>query len=100
MEQIGLRETIEALREELSEAMESGGDAEIQFPVGAVELEVNVGVTRTAEAKGGVRFWVVELGGGGSRATESLQKITVRLDPPVDRTGAPVKVSRRLDRKP
>ena len=100
MEQIGLRETIEALREELSAAMVSGADAEIQFPVGEVELEVNVGVTRTADAKGGVRFWVLELGAGGSRASESVQRITVKLEPPVDRTGAPVKVARRLDRKP
>jgi Trypsin-co-occurring domain 2 len=100
MEQIGLKETIEALRAELSAAVESGSDAEIQFPVGEVQLEVNVGVTRTADAKGGVRFWVLELGGGGSRATESLQKISVTLEPPVDRTGAPVKVTRRLDRKP
>jgi hypothetical protein len=100
MEQIGLRETIEALRDELSAAMASGKDAEIQFPVGEVQLEVNVGVTRTAEAKGGVRFWIVELGGGGSRASESLQKVTVRLEPPVDRSGAPVKVTRHLDRKP
>jgi NTP-dependent ternary system trypsin peptidase co-occuring protein len=100
VDQIGLRETIEALRDELSAAMESGREAEIQFPVGEVQLEVNVGVTRTAEAKGGVRFWVIELGGGGSHATEALQKITVTLEPPVDRTGAPVKVARSLDRKP
>jgi Trypsin-co-occurring domain 2 len=100
METIGLSETIGALRAELAAAAAMARDADIQFPVGGVQLEFHFGVTKTGEGKAGVKFWVVELGGGGSYASESIQTVTVTLDPPVDRTGQPVKVSRDYDQRP
>ena len=52
MERIGLADSIQALRAELSEAMlKAEGDA-IQFPVGEVHLDFQVGVTKDAKAKG------------------------------------------------
>jgi Trypsin-co-occurring domain 2 len=100
VERIGLAETVAALRAELAVAVAAGADEEIQFPVGPVELEFHVGVTKSAEGKGGLRFWVLELGGGGSRATETVQKLTVTLEPPVDAAGERVRVHRGLDQKP
>jgi hypothetical protein len=91
--EIGLRETIDALRAELTAARAEAADAEVQFPVAGVQLEFHVGVTRSAEGKGGVKFWVLELGGGGSYARETIQKVVVTLGPPVDRAGVPVKVA-------
>lgn len=100
MDRIGLREAIQALRSELIEATAEATDQPIQFPVGSVQLEFQVGVTRDARADGKVRFWVLELGGGGGYQDQSVQKVTVNLEPPVDLEGRPVKVYRRSSSKP
>jgi Trypsin-co-occurring domain 2 len=100
VEKIGLAETIDALRSELAAAVEKAQGQEIQFPIASVQLEFQVGVTWDTEAKAGVRFWVLELGAGGSYANESVQKVTLNLEAPVDAEGRAVKVTRRLQQKP
>ena len=96
---VGLADAVDALRAELSEAMARARDQEIQFPVGEIQVEFQIGVTREAEGKAGLKVWVLELG-GGSYTRESVQKITVSLEPPVTADGQRVKVHRDLDRKP
>jgi hypothetical protein len=91
--EIGLGETIDALRAELAAAVERARDTDIQFPVAGVQLEFHVGVKKEGEGTAGVKFWVLELGAGGSYARESIQTVTVTLGAPVDRSGSPVKVS-------
>ena len=98
--EIGLVEVIDAVRSELVEAQARGADREVQFPVGAVQLEFQVGVTREATGNGKLRVWVLELGGGARYERESVHTVTVNLEAPVDREGRPVKVSRRSPRKP
>ncbi len=100
MEKIGLVETIDALRSELAAAVEKARGQEIQFPIGSIQLEFQVGVTWDAEAKAGVKFWVLELGASGSYANESVQKVTLNLEAPVDAEGRAVKVTRRSQEKP
>ena len=100
MEKIGLVEAIDALRSELAAAVEKAQGQEIQFPIGSVQLEFQVGVTWDTEAKAGVKFWVLELGASGSYANESVQKVTLNLEAPVDAEGRAVKVARRLQQKP
>jgi len=100
MEKIGLVETIDALRSELAAAVEKAQGQEIQFPIGSIQLEFQVGVTWDTEAKAGVRFWVLELGASGSYAKESVQKVTLNLEAPVDDEGREVKVTRRSQQKP
>ena len=100
MEKIGLVETIDALRSELAAAVEKAQGQEIQFPIGSVQLEFQVGVTWDTEAKAGIRFWVLELGASGSYANESVQKVTLNLEAPVDAEGRAVKVIRRSQQKP
>lgn len=100
MEKIGLVETIEALRSELAVAVEKAKGQEIQFPIGSIQLEFQVGVTWDAEAKGGVKFWVLELGASGSYANESVQKVTLNLQAPVDIDGKLVQVTRNLQERP
>lgn len=100
MEQIGLAETIEALRAELAEALEKAKGQVIQFPVGEVHLEFQVGVTKDAKAKAGARFWVLELGAEAGYATESIQRVTLTLGPPVDADGQRVLVERGFDEHP
>ena len=100
VERIGLADSIQALRAELSEAMlKAEGDA-IQFPVGEVHLEFQVGVTKDAKAKGGARFWIVELGAEAGYAAESIQHISVTLEPPVNAAGERVLVARGFDEAP
>ncbi|MGK8488252.1 trypco2 family protein [Nocardia barduliensis] len=98
--EIDLAETVEALRAELRKAVLAGEDTEIQFPVTGVQVEFQVGIKKTADGKAGLKFWVVELGTGGGYAAESVQKVILNFGPPVDRSGAPIKIARQAQRKP
>ena len=100
MDKIGLTETIEALRSELGAAVASAKGQAVQFPVGPIQLEFHVAVTRDVEGNAGVKFWVLDLGTKGSLGDEVVQKVIVNLGPPVDPTGAPVKVARPSPVKP
>jgi hypothetical protein len=100
VEQLELAETVEALRAELARAAAAGAGAGFQFPVTGVQLEFHVGVTKAGEGRGGVRFYVVELGGSGSYAKEEIQTVTVTLGAPVDQNGDPVKIYRGSTQKP
>jgi Trypsin-co-occurring domain 2 len=87
MAEIGLGKVIDALHSELATAVKKAQGQEIKFPIGSVQLEFQVGVTWDAEAKGGVKFWVLELGASGSYAKESVQKVTLNLGAPVGPDG-------------
>ena len=78
---VGLAEAIRSLRAELSLAMQHGAGEEIRFRVGPVELEFLLEVTQEAGIEGGVRFYVVSLGGKGSVARSSTHRITLSLLP-------------------
>ena len=92
--QLELAETMEALRVELAQAAADGAAAGFHFPVAGVQLEFHVGVTKAGEGRGGVKFYVVELGGSGSYAREEIQTVTVTLGTPVDDNGDPVMIYR------
>lgn len=98
--EIGLVEAIEAVRAELTRAVENNVDKDIQFPVDKVELEFHVGVTRGGGATGGVRFWVIELGGKASYESESVHTVKVSLGAPVDSQGKTIKVTRTVPYRP
>ena len=100
MDHIGLADTIDALRYELAEAMSKAADAPIQFPIGQVQLEFQVGVTKDAKAKGGARFWVVQLGAEAGYAADSIQKVSITLEAPVDAHGERVLVAPPFDEHP
>ncbi len=65
MDRIGVSETIDALRAELRAAITQAEGQEIQFPVGGVQLEFQVGITREGSADGKLKVWVLELGVSG-----------------------------------
>ncbi|MBD0343362.1 MAG: hypothetical protein ICV63_00705 [Coleofasciculus sp. Co-bin14] len=74
---IGLAELIEQVKREL---LATSLDNETNVPflsVDSVELELQVTVKK--EGKGGVKIYVLELGGGGSR--DDVQKVKVTLSP-------------------
>jgi hypothetical protein len=62
-------------------------------------MEFQVGVTRTREGKGGLKFWVLELGGAGSRSAAETQTVTPRLRP-VLADGRPVEIARPQEESP
>jgi Trypsin-co-occurring domain 2 len=86
---IGLEETIAALRQELIASVIASQGEGLRFEVGEVIVEFNFEVERSADAKGGIKFWVVELGGSTGIKDKSIHKVTIPLKP-VRRDGKPV----------
>ena len=76
-----LATAIEALRQELIVALDKGKDAEVRFALGPVELEFQVEVSYEAGGEAGVRFWVVTLGGKGSRTSATTHTVRLSLSP-------------------
>ncbi|MGB3758623.1 MAG: trypco2 family protein [Rivularia sp. (in: cyanobacteria)] len=74
---IGLAELIEQIKQELLSTEAEGEKPIPLFSVDQVNLELQV--TARKEGKAGIKVYVVELGGGGSR--DDVQKVTVTLTP-------------------
>jgi hypothetical protein len=85
MARLGLVEAIQSLREELAAAVTAGGQEALRFEVGEIELTFQVQVEKTG--KGGVKFWVVELGGEIGNTTTHAVKVPLT---PKSADGAPV----------
>lgn len=86
---IGLEETIAALRRELIASIFAAQNEALRFEVGEVIMEFNVEVERSKDGKGGIKFWVVELGGGVGTKDKTIHKVTVPLRT-VRRDGKPI----------
>ena len=86
---LGLEEAIGALRQELVASIYASRGERLQFEVGEVKVELYIEVECNLEAKGGIKFWVVELGGGSGEKNKSIHKVTIPLKP-VRRDGKPV----------
>lgn len=97
---IGLSQAIQAVREELRAAVVDGEDAELNFPVAAVELEFLVGMTWEAKSGAKARFWVLDWEASGGLQRERTHTVRVTLGPPVDPNGEVIQVQRRLRRRP
>jgi hypothetical protein len=82
-----LADVIEELRSELTRAMATGEGQALRFEIADVQLELAVGVEREAGGKGGVKFWVFELGGEARHQSASTQKVALTLHPREAATG-------------
>ena len=89
MTRIGLKDALEALRLELSEAILVSEGKEIRFEVGDIEMEFQVAIEQSTEAKGGIKFWVVEMVGGESVKNSTIHKIKIPLKP-IWKDGRPI----------
>lgn len=78
---VPLARAIEALRRELVAAVQEGKDEEVRFALGEIELEFQVEVSHEAGAEAGVKFWVVSLGGKGSRTAGQTHTVKLSLSP-------------------
>ncbi|WP_412543207.1 trypco2 family protein [Longispora sp. K20-0274] len=97
---LGLARAIQQLRADLAQAVKDGADSDIHFPVGAITVEFQVGLTKKGGGELGFDIWVLELAASGEYAKESVQTVTVTLEPPVDRHGNRILVSRTTADKP
>ena len=79
--------------------MTAGAGQRLQFNATELVVEFQVGVKKAADTKAGIKFWVIELGGGGSRASESIQKVTLTLEPLLD-DGGRVRIAAATDDYP
>jgi len=77
----GLADAVKALRAELITAMEAGKNEPVKFEVETVTMEFQVEATADAKAKGGVRFWVVELSASGGVGRSATHKVTLEMKP-------------------
>lgn len=89
MEKIGLAEAVEALRDELTEAIAASADQSLRFRVGEVIVEFEVTVERTRGGRGGLKFWVIDVGAEGSRTNANTHHLTIPLTP-VNTDGSPI----------
>jgi len=78
---VPLAAAIDALRKELIAALERGAGEEVRFALGPVELEFQVEMTWAGEADAAVRFWVVSLGGKGTRSSGRTHTVRLSLSP-------------------
>lgn len=86
---IGLQEAIAALRSELIESVVASYAEQLRFEVGQITMEFQIEVERSAEGKGGIKFWVVELGASGTSKDKYVHKVVIPLKP-VRADGMPI----------
>jgi hypothetical protein len=97
--EIPLAQLVRALRRELNEAVREGEDDDLRFSLGPIELDLQVTVGREAEGEAGIRFYVVTIGGKGSRSTAVTHTVKLKLDP-VAADGETVLVEDAAERRP
>jgi hypothetical protein len=80
---VPLGDAIAALRSELARAWWDGRHAQLRFKVAPVELTLEVAVTRSASAKAGVRWWLLEAAAEGGLGSHVTQTVKLTLEPVV-----------------
>lgn len=103
---IELRAVVDQLREELTALTLTASGEELQFAVKEIEVELQVGVTKSVGGNGKISFKVfdigAEIGGKGDYTTAHTQKVKLKLEPIFKdpKKGPIVKVSSSKPRKP
>jgi hypothetical protein len=96
---IALTEAVRELRAELEDAIREAQDAHLKFEATEVVMEFQVGITRAKEGRGGLRFYVLELGGGLSQSDVETQIVTLKLKPVLG-DGSVVEITRAQSHSP
>jgi hypothetical protein len=78
---IAIADAVDALREELEEAIQEGFAQSLQFELDQIELELHAGFTKSGSAGATVKWWVVELGAEGSVESTATQTVRLTLKP-------------------
>lgn len=90
---IELSELIEDLRRELNTAMRAAPSGGLRFALGSIDVELELAVEKSGTGRGGVKFWVLDLGGEVSRGSVATQRLKFSLWPQADAAGNPPYVS-------
>ncbi|MFB7668307.1 trypco2 family protein [Kitasatospora sp. NPDC056138] len=77
--EIGLADALRALRQELAEAMADGEGKPVRLAVESVDLEMQVTLSASAEASGGVKFWVLTAGAKAAGSTGASHTVKLQL---------------------
>ena len=96
---VPLAEAIRALRVELVEAARQGQDEDVRFALGPVELELQVEMSNEVGAEAGVKFWLVSVGGSGSRTSATTHTVRLSLTP-VSSRGEDLIIRSDVDERP
>lgn len=99
----GVAETIQALRAELTQAVEAGKDQKILFELGEVQIDFQIAVTRDASGEGGINFGVVSFGAKGRLEDQHTHRIVLNMQPIIiDEKGTrrPASVNGYVPREP
>jgi hypothetical protein len=94
--QVPLVEAVRALRREIVEASRVAKDEEVQFKLGPIELEFAVELSRETVGEGGLKFWVVSLGGQAKRGSATTHTVKLVLTP----AGGDVLIADEVDEEP
>jgi hypothetical protein len=92
-DKIALTDAVSSLRAELEHAITEAQDARLKFEAIDVTMQFQVGITQSKDGRGGLKFWVLELGGGLARSDAETQTVTLKLKP-VLADGRPVQIAR------
>lgn len=84
---IPLHEMLQTLRQELQASMVSAVGQELKFRIEAVDLELQVAVSKTSGGKGGIKFWVINAAGEHKRDHKQTHTIKLKLQPVKDDGG-------------
>jgi hypothetical protein len=95
-----LADLIQVLRSELERAQAQSENAEILFQTEKVELELKVAVTGTIKGEGGVKFWVINAGGGLESSSATTHTFKLTLTPVSKDSKGPILVSEETDKEP
>lgn len=80
-----LKDVIHQLKSEILAAVDAADDTpegrRLAFELEAVQLELQVGVTREGHGKTKAKFWVLDFEVGGKRSDAETQKVVLSLKP-------------------
>jgi hypothetical protein len=77
-----LSQMISALRDEIEQAQRNAAGESLRFLIAGLEIEATVQVSKEWDGKGGVKFWIIEAGGGRSSGNSTTQRIKLDLTVP------------------
>jgi len=83
---------LSALRAELCASQQEAQGKDIKFSVEDVELEIQLTVANDDVVKGGVKFWVANVGAESKESVQITHKIKLKLKPE-NPSGGSVKVN-------
>jgi len=78
---VELAKAIEALRFQLTNAMEASPGQGLRFRPGPIELTVQAALTNSGGGEFGIKWWLFEAGGDVSRKSVVTQRLKISLQP-------------------